>query len=236
MLSGFGYPVERAGASVSVEGGGTLTACDIDIPADISSAAFFLVGASIAPGSDILLQHVGINPTRDGVINILRLMGADIEILNRRDVGGEPVADLRVRSVGLHGIRIPVDQVPLAIDEFPALFVAAACAEGETVLTGAEELRVKESDRIQVMADGLTALGVRATPTPDGIVIQGGRIHGGRVGSHGDHRIAMAFAMAALRAEGEILIDDCSNVNTSFPGFVRLAAAAGLAIEGEKEN
>jgi 3-phosphoshikimate 1-carboxyvinyltransferase len=236
MLSGFGYPVERAGASVSVEGGGTLTACDIDIPADISSAAFFLVGASIAPGSDILLQHVGINPTRDGVINILRLMGADIEILNRRDVGGEPVADLRVRSAGLRGIRIPVDQVPLAIDEFPALFVAAACAEGETVLTGAEELRVKESDRIQVMADGLTALGVRAAPTPDGIVIQGGQIHGGRVGSHGDHRIAMAFAMAALRAEGEILIDDCSNVNTSFPGFVRLAAAAGLAIEGEKEN
>ncbi|WP_260291739.1 3-phosphoshikimate 1-carboxyvinyltransferase [Sedimenticola hydrogenitrophicus] len=236
MLSGFGYPVERTGASVSVEGGGTLTARDIDIPADISSAAFFLVGASIAPGSDILLQHVGINPTRDGVINILRLMGADIEILNRRDVGGEPVADLRVRSAGLRGIRIPVDQVPLAIDEFPALFVAAACAEGETVLTGAEELRVKESDRIQVMADGLTALGVRATPTPDGIVIQGGNIHGGRVGSHGDHRIAMAFAMAALRAEGEILIDDCSNVNTSFPGFAELAANAGLAIEGKKEN
>jgi 3-phosphoshikimate 1-carboxyvinyltransferase len=170
------------------------------------------------------------------VINILRLMGADIEILNRRDVGGEPVADLRVRSANLHGIEIPVDQVPLAIDEFPALFVAAACAEGETVLTGAEELRVKESDRIQVMADGLTALGVDARPIPDGIVIQGGRMQGGRVNSHGDHRIAMAFAMAALRAQGAILIDDCSNVNTSFPGFAALAASAGLAITCEEES
>lgn len=180
MLSGFGYPVQRVGATASLNGGGKLTACDIDIPADISSAAFFLVGASIASGSDILLEHVGINPTREGVINILRLMGADIEVLNQRDVGGEPVADLRVRSADLHGIRIPVDQVPLAIDEFPALFVAAACARGETILTGAEELRVKESDRIQVMADGLASLGVDATPTPDGIVIQGGSIQGGR--------------------------------------------------------
>ncbi|MCW8904713.1 3-phosphoshikimate 1-carboxyvinyltransferase [Sedimenticola sp.] len=236
MLSGFGYPVQSVGATASLNGGGKLTACDIDIPADISSAAFFLVGASIASGSDILLEHVGINPTREGVINILRLMGADIEVLNQRDVGGEPVADLRVRSADLHGIRIPVDQVPLAIDEFPALFVAAACARGETVLTGAEELRVKESDRIQVMADGLASLGVDATPTPDGIVIQGGSIQGGRVGSHGDHRIAMAFAMAALRAEGKILIDDCSNVNTSFPGFVRLAGSVGLAIDSEEEN
>lgn len=236
MLTGFGYPVQRSGATASLRGGGKLTACDIDIPADISSAAFFLVGASIAPESDVLLQHVGINPTRDGVINILRLMGANIEILNQRDVGGEPVADLRVRSADLHGIRIPVDQVPLAIDEFPALFIAAACARGETVLTGAEELRVKESDRIQVMADGLAAVGVDATPTPDGIVIQGGRIGGGRINSHGDHRIAMAFAMAALCSEGEILIDNCSNVNTSFPGFVALAAAAGLDIASREEN
>lgn len=236
MLTGFGYPVERQGPSVTLQGGGRLAACDIDIPADISSAAFFLVGASIAPGSNLLLRHVGINPTRDGVINILRLMGADIEIQNRRDVGGEPVADLRVRSAPLHGIRIPVDQVPLAIDEFPALFVAAACAEGETVLTGAEELRVKESDRIQVMADGLGHLGIDARPTPDGIVIQGGSMHGGRVDSHGDHRIAMAFAMAALRAEGEIQIEDCSNVNTSFPGFVGLAASCGLAIDSQLEN
>ena len=230
MLQGFGYPVRQSGGRVCVKGGGKLQACDIDVPADISSAAFFLVGASIAAGSELTLQHVGINPTRDGVINILRLMGADIEVMNERDVGGEPVADLRVRASRLKGIRIPEEQVPLAIDEFPVLFVAAACAEGETVLTGAEELRVKESDRIQAMADGLQALGVEAEPTPDGIVIQGGKIGGGQVDSHGDHRIAMAFAMAALRAEGEIRILDCANVDTSFPGFVELAAGAGLAI------
>ena len=150
------------------------------------------------------------NPTRDGVINILRLMGADIEVSNERSMGGEPVADLRVRHAALHGIHIPEDQVPLAIDEFPALFVAAACAEGETVLTGAEELRVKESDRIQAMADGLQALGVDARPTPDGMTIQGGALRGGEVDSHGDHRIAMSFAMAALRADGDIRIGDCA--------------------------
>ena len=231
MLQGFGYEVRREGSRACLSGGGSLQACDIDVPADISSAAFFLVGASIAQGSDLLLEHVGMNPTRDGVINILRLMGADIEVLNARVVGGEPVADLRVRSAPLKGIRIPQDQVPLAIDEFPVLFIAAACAQGETVLTGAEELRVKESDRIQVMADGLAALGVDARPTPDGIVIQGGgAIAGGRVDSHGDHRIAMAFTMAALRADGDIQIDDCANVNTSFPRFVELAAAAGCRV------
>ncbi len=230
MLQGFGYEVMQDGPRRGVKGGGKLTACDIDVPADISSAAFFLVGASIAEGSDLTLQHVGMNPTRDGVINILRLMGADIEVCNERVIGGEPVADLRVRSAKLKGIQIPEDQVPLAIDEFPALFVAAACAEGETILTGAEELRVKESDRIQVMADGLIALGVDAKPTPDGIVIQGGSIGGGSVDSHGDHRIAMSFAMAALRATGDISIDDCANVNTSFPGFVELAASVGLKV------
>jgi len=231
MLQGFGYPVARTANRACITGGGSLTACDIDVPADISSAAFFLVAASIAEGSDLLLEHVGMNPTRDGVINILRLMGADIEVLDRCEVGGEPVADLRVRSAGLRGIRIPEDQVPLAIDEFPVLFVAAACADGETVLTGAEELRVKESDRIQVMADGLASLGVDARPTPDGIVIQGGgNIGGGRVDSHGDHRIAMAFTMAALRAQGDIEIDDCANVDTSFPRFVELAAGVGCRV------
>jgi 3-phosphoshikimate 1-carboxyvinyltransferase len=230
MLAGLGYEVRREGSRVAVSGGGRLTARNIEVPADISSAAFFLVGASIAPDSDLVLEHVGMNPTRIGVINILREMGADIEILEERQVGGEPVADLRVRSAQLKGIRIPEDQVPLAIDEFPALFVAAACAEGETVLTGAEELRVKESDRIQVMADGLQALGASAEPTPDGIVIQGGELNGGEVDSHGDHRIAMSFAMAALRAKGEIVIRDCANVDTSFPGFADLAAKAGLAI------
>jgi 3-phosphoshikimate 1-carboxyvinyltransferase len=234
MLQGFGYPVKVNGATACVEPGGKLTATNIDVPADISSATFFMVGAAISEGSDITLQHVGINPTRIGVINILRLMGADLTVLNEREVGGEPVADIRVRSSKLKGIRIPEEQVPLAIDEFPALFVAAACAEGETVLTGAEELRVKESDRIQVMADGLVILGVDARATPDGIVIQGGGIGSGEVDSHGDHRIAMSFAMAALRASGAITINDCANVNTSFPDFVALATAAGLNISSRE--
>ena len=192
-----------------------------------------MVGASIAEGSDLTLEHVGINPTRTGVINILRLMGAKIDILREREIGGEPVADIRVRASRLRGVVIPHDQVPLAIDEFPALFIAAACAEGETVLAGAEELRVKESDRIQVMADGLLALGVDARPTPDGMIIRGGGLGGGRINSHGDHRIAMAFAMAALRANGPITIDDCANVATSFPGFIALARGAGLGISAD---
>ena len=235
MLAGFGYAVERNGATACVEGGGKLTATPVEVPADISSAAFFMVGASISEGSDILLQHVGINPTRIGVINILRQMGGDITLSNEREVGGEPVADIRVRSAQLTGIQIPEDQVPLAIDEFPVLFVAAACAEGETVLTGAKELRVKESDRIQVMADGLQILGVNAQPTEDGMVIQGGgagfHFGSGQVESHDDHRIAMAFAMAALRASGPVVINNCANVNTSFPGFVTLAKQAGFKIE-----
>ena len=161
MLRGFGYAVESSGREISIAGSGKLQGCHIDVPADISSAAFFMVGASIAEGSDILLRHVGINPTRTGVINILKAMGADLELANIHEVGGEEVADIRIRSATLKGINIPVDQVPLAIDEFPALFVAAACAEGTTVLSGAEELRVKESDRIQVMADGLAVLGIK---------------------------------------------------------------------------
>jgi len=234
MLRGFGYPVAQGETGICVAGGGRLAACDIEVPGDISSAAFFLVGASIAEGSDLLLRHVGINPTRDGVITLLRAMGADIELFDRRDVGGEAVADIRVRHAPLRGIRIPEALVPLAIDEFPALFVAAACASGETVLTGARELRVKESDRIAAMAEGLNALGVSATPTPDGMIIQGGALGGGRVDSHGDHRIAMAFAMAALRAGAPVEIADCDNVDTSFPGFVDLAASAGLAIGSER--
>ncbi|MET0026150.1 MAG: 3-phosphoshikimate 1-carboxyvinyltransferase [Candidatus Thiodiazotropha sp.] len=231
MLQGFGYEVQRQGDTICLKGGGTLQGCAIDVPADISSATFFLIGACISEGSELLLEHVGINPTRDGVITILKLMGADINLLNQRVVGGEPVADIQVRSSRLHGIEIPGELVPLAIDEFPALFVAAACAEGETRLRGAEELRVKESDRIQVMADGLTALGIEAEPTQDGITIQGGAIGAGSVESHGDHRIAMSFAMAALRANGEISIADVANVNTSFPGFVDLATETGLGIE-----
>lgn len=231
MLTGMGYPVTVKGNRISIQGGGKLTAAKIDVPADISSATFFMVGAAIAPGSDVTLQHVGINPTRIGIINILRLMGADITLSNEQITGGEPVADIQVRYAPLHGIQIPEDQVPLAIDEFPAIFIAAACAQGETVLTGAEELRVKESDRIQVMADGLQILGIDAQPTADGMVIQGGVIGSGEINSHGDHRIAMSFAMAALQAGGTIQIHDCANVATSFPGFVELAQAAGLQIE-----
>jgi 3-phosphoshikimate 1-carboxyvinyltransferase len=231
MLRGFGYDVQVKGATRCVRGGGELTACDVDVPADISSAAFFLVGASITPGSELLLEHVGINPTRTGVLDILRLMGADIELQNTREAGGEPVADLRVRHAPLKGIEIPRELVPLAIDEFPVLFIAAAAAAGETVLAGAEELRVKESDRIAVMAQGLKALGVEAHESPDGIVIRGGRLRGGAIDSHGDHRIAMSFAVAAATAAGTITVRDCKNVDTSFPGFAGLARRAGLDIE-----
>jgi 3-phosphoshikimate 1-carboxyvinyltransferase len=231
MLAGMGYPVQRSGNRVCIEGGHSLHGIAIDVPADISSAAFFLVGASIAAGSGLLLEHVGMNPTRTGIIDILQRMGADISVTNAREVGGEPVADLQVRSAELHGIDIPQELVPLAIDEFPVIFVAAACAQGRTVLTGAEELRVKESDRIQVMAEGLQTLGIAAQPTPDGMIIEGGAIAGGCVDSQGDHRIAMAFSMAALRAQGEIEISNCANVNTSFPGFVAQASQAGLKIK-----
>lgn len=234
MLRGFGYPVDVEGATARVESGHKLSATSIEVPADISSAAFFLVAASIAEGSDLTLEHVGINPTRTGVIDILKLMGADITLENQREVGGEPVADIRVRSAQLKGIDIPEDLVPLAIDEFPVLFVAAANAQGRTVLRGAEELRVKESDRIQVMADGLLALGVKCEPTPDGIIIDGGSYGGGEVWSHGDHRIAMSFSVASLRAGAPIRIHDCANVATSFPNFLGLASGAGIRVAEEK--
>lgn len=231
MLRAYGCDVVSRGAEIRLRSGQQLLACDVEVPADISSAAFFMVAASIATGSDITLQHVGVNPTRTGVIDILKLMGASLELHNRRDIGGEPVADIRVRSAPLTGIDIPSELVPLAIDEFPVLFVAAACAEGSTRLSGAEELRVKESDRIQVMADGLTELGIATQVKQDGIVVEGGRIGGGSVESHGDHRIAMAFSIASLRAEGVIRINDCANVNTSFPGFAELAQQAGIRIQ-----
>ncbi len=232
MLTGFGCDVvtDKETATVSVSGGQALKASAIDVPADISSAAFFLVAASICPGSDVTLQHVGINPTRIGVITILQQMGADLQILDERTVGGEPVADIRVRGSQLHGIEIPAEQIPLAIDEFPVLFVAAACAEGDTLLRGAEELRVKESDRIEAMATGLRTLGVDLETFTDGIRITGGEIGGGEVDSFTDHRIAMAFAVAGLRASGPVTIRDCANVDTSFPGFVELANQVGMHV------
>ena len=230
MLRGFGYEIGSDNGVISLAGGGKLHAADIEVPADISSATFFLVAASIAPGSDLLLTHVGINPTRIGVLNILKLMGADITLKNRREVGGEPVADLHGRYAPLHGIEIPEEQVPLAIDEFPALFIAAACAQGRTVLRGAKELRVKESDRIAAMAEGLTTLGIDNEILEDGIVIEGGTLGSGVIRTFHDHRIAMSFAVAALRAQGEIRVLDCDHVATSFPGFDALARGLGLQI------
>ncbi|MDN3553838.1 bifunctional prephenate dehydrogenase/3-phosphoshikimate 1-carboxyvinyltransferase [Halomonas almeriensis] len=241
MLGGFGYDVKREGDTCWLQGGGELVAAPIDVPSDISSATFFLVAAAITPGADLVLEHVGVNPTRIGVINILRLMGADLRLENEHEVGGEPVADLRIRYAPLKGIDIPADQVPLAIDEFPALFVAAANAEGVTRLRDAGELRVKESDRLQAMADGFARLGIEHTLYDKGIDImghnsEGPNYQGGVVDSLGDHRIAMAFAIAALRANDSILIDDCANVATSFPGFIELARRIGLIIQEKQEG
>jgi len=231
MLKGFGYKVERVGYTVSIEGGGELTATDIDVPGDISSAAFLIVAACITEGSDITLKHVGVNPTRTGVIDILLQMGANINLENRQVIGGEQVADIRIKSSQLKGIEIPDELVALAIDEFPVLFIAAAYAEGTTILSGAAELRVKESDRISAMADGLHRVGVDAQATDDGMIIKGGSVTGGIVESFDDHRIAMAFAVAGLRSEKLIQINNCENVNTSFPGFVELANECGFKIK-----
>ena len=236
MLNGFGYNVRREGATAIIQGGGRLQGGAIDVPADISSAAFFLVAASITPGADLVLEHVGINPTRVGIINILQSMGADLTLSNEREVGGEPVADIHVRYAPLTGIDIDDNQVPLAIDEFPVLFIAAANATGTTRLRNAAELRVKESDRIQAMADGLAAIGVEHTVYDDGIDIVGGRYHGGLIDSHGDHRIAMAFAVAALCADGDIDIHDCANVATSFPNFKALADTVGMRLDVVEET
>lgn len=230
MLAALGWPIEFEPGRARLPGGHTLHATDIDVPADFSSAAFFIVAASIVPGSELVLHNVGMNPRRTGLLDVLRAMGANIVEESRRETGGEPVADLVVRHAELHGIEVPVEHVADMIDEFPALFVAAACAEGVTTIRGAEELRVKESDRIAVMATGLRALGVRIEETPDGAVIEGGVLHGSAIESHGDHRVAMAFAVAGAVAEGEVTIRDCANVATSFPGFIELANSCGLAV------
>ncbi len=230
MLRGFGVEVRRQGAVAQIDGGQRLAATHIDVPGDISSAAFFLVAGCLAAHEALVLRNVGINPTRTGILDILRLMGADIRVENARESGGEPSADLVVRASALVGVRIPEALVPLAIDEFPVLFIAAAAAKGVTELRGAGELRVKETDRLAAMAAGLGRLGVRHELLPDGIRIEGGPLGGGTIDSHGDHRIAMAFAVASLRAGGPREILDVANVATSFPNFVPLARAAGLAI------
>jgi len=231
MLTAFGVKVTRDQNSAALEGGQTLRGTHVDVPGDFSSAAFFLVAGALAATTPLTIRGVGINPTRTGLLDLLRSMGADIRVHERKPSGDEPMADLEVRASRLKGIEVPEALVPLAIDEFPVLFIAAACASGETLLRGAHELRVKESDRLAVMAEGLAKLGVKHVLLSDGIRIQGGSgFSGGRVDSHGDHRIAMAFAVASLRANAAIEIDDVANVATSFPGFVPTARQAGLNV------
>jgi 3-phosphoshikimate 1-carboxyvinyltransferase len=231
MLAAFGWPIDFAPGRARLTGGHVLRATDVQVPADFSSAAFFLVAASLVPGSDLLLRAVGLNPRRTGLLQALGLMGADIEVQAARHSSGEPIADLRVRHAPLQGIELPEALVSDMIDEFPALFVAAAAARGTTVIRGAAELRVKESDRIASMTAGLRALGVVVEEMPDGAVITGGTFCPGMVESHGDHRVAMSFAVAGLLAEGGVRIQDCRNVATSFPGFMELANGCGFALE-----
>ncbi len=230
MLRGFGIPVSREGARVRLEGGAPLRACALDVPGDFSSAAFFLVAGALGAADGLTLRGVGVNPTRTGLLELLALMGAQLQVEPLGE-GPEPIANIHVRRSELRGIRVPERLVPLAIDEFPVFFIAAAAARGETLVTGASELRVKESDRLAAMAEGLAAVGIECELLPDGMRIQGGSIRGGRVDSHGDHRIAMAFAVASLRSSAPIEILDVANVATSFPGFPALARQAGLELD-----
>jgi 3-phosphoshikimate 1-carboxyvinyltransferase len=232
MLRDFGVELAQRGSTVRMVGGQPLRACEVQVPGDFSSAAFFIVAGCLGAADTLTLRGVGINPTRTGLLDMLRMMGADIELLQRDErATAEPIADILIRRSSLRGIRVPEELVPLAIDEFPVFFIAAAAAQGETVVTGAGELRVKETDRLSVMASGLKTLGARCELLPDGIRIEGGvPLSGGHVNSDGDHRIAMAFAIASLIASGPLEIDDVANVATSFPGFPQLARAAGLAL------
>jgi 3-phosphoshikimate 1-carboxyvinyltransferase len=235
MLAGCGVNVITEGLRTTLQPPKHLSRQAMTVPGDFSSAAFFIVAGLLAAAEDgLLIRNVGINPTRTGLLEILRRMGANIEIIDARASGAEPVADLRVRASRLRGIQVPEELISLAIDELPVLFIAAACADGETRVTGAEELRVKESDRIAAMSAGFTTLGVLHEPLPDGMRIEGrsagAAFSGGAVHSFGDHRIAMAFAVASLRAADLIEIRDVANVATSFPGFVPLAQSIGLAI------
>lgn len=231
MLAAFGWPIRFSAGYARLAGGHRLCATDVDVPADFSSAAFFLVAASVVPGSNLRLSGVGLNPRRTGLLHALRLMGADITVEQERENGGEPVGDLIVRHAPLHGIELPEALVPDMIDELPVLFVAAAMARGRSIIHGAAELRVKESDRIASMATGLRSLSVSIEETPDGAIINGGIIGSGSVETHLDHRIAMSFAVAGLRTEGAVRINDCGHVATSFPGFFELANSCGFALQ-----
>jgi 3-phosphoshikimate 1-carboxyvinyltransferase len=226
MLRYFGADVRPFPGGVTLVPGRSLEGREVVVPGDISSAAFFLVAALITPGSELLIRNVGVNPTRSGIIDILRAMGGSIELVDPRELSGEPVADLLVRSSRLQGIEIGGEVVPRAIDEFPVVSVAAACAEGTTTIRDARELRVKETDRIAAISAELGKLGARIAPREDGMEIEGGTLlHGGRVSSHGDHRIAMSMAVASLVARGEVTIDDTACTATSFPNFWELLAS-----------
>lgn len=238
LLEGFGYPVEKSSRKigknienvVTIQGGGKLFAREIEVPADLSSAAFFILAALITANSELVLQRVGVNPSRTGVLNVLQRMGARIELKNQTRVSGEPIADIVVRSSRLQGCDVCGNDIALAIDEIPVIAVAAACAVGSTRISDAAELRVKESDRIDCLVKGLTSLGVNVTEQADGMLIEGGKLTGGQVQSHGDHRIAMAFSIAGAAALEQVEVLDCSNVATSFPNFYSLAKQAGINI------
>jgi 3-phosphoshikimate 1-carboxyvinyltransferase len=231
MLTTFSYPIQKSENTIVISSEGECIGTDITVPGDISSAAFFIVAATLIPDSELVIRNVGINPTRTGIIQILNKMGAKISIQNKRLCGEEVVADLFVQYAALEGIDIPAALVPLAIDEFPVIFIAAACAKGQTRLYGAKELRSKESDRIAAMVNGLQNLGIETQAFDDGIFINGGKLVGGVVDSYQDHRIAMAFAIAGAVAKGSVTIKHCENVATSFPTFVKTANSIELAIE-----
>jgi 3-phosphoshikimate 1-carboxyvinyltransferase len=233
MLASFGARVIREDGAVAVDGPAAIAGTRIDVPGDFSSAAFFIVTGLIAAGGTLCIRGVGVNPTRIALIEILRNMGADIRLHALADATGEPRADIEVRRSRLRGIAVPPALVPAAIDELPVLFAAAAVADGETTVTGAGELRVKESDRLATMAAGLTALGIAVESRPDGMVVRGGPVRGGAIDCHGDHRIAMAFAVLATRAQSQVAIRDVQNVATSFPRFAAVARAAGLRLSEE---
>jgi 3-phosphoshikimate 1-carboxyvinyltransferase len=231
MLGAMGVRVVHDGNRIALNGGQSLRGTQVKVPADLSSATFIILGTLLSQDADILIENVGVNPTRTGVIDILQAMGADISLENRQLLGKEPVADIRVRASQLQGGPVDPALVSLAIDEFPALFVAAACARGKTTFSGIGELRVKESDRIAAMADGMRRLGIQVDESADGAVVHGGRFTGGEVESFHDHRVAMALAMAATIADDEVMIRDVDNVDTSFPGFCDCVAAIGGEIE-----
>ena len=230
MLASFSYPLKQSKHLIVINAEYECQGTDITVPGDMSSAAFFIVAATLIPHSNVLIRNVGVNSTRTGLLPILKRMGANISISNRRQLGEEPIADLHVRYAPLQGVVIPESIVPDAIDEFPVLFIAAACAEGQTLLHGAKELRCKESDRIRAMADGLTCLGIEAKALDDGIFIRGGTLQGGLIDSRHDHRIAMAFAIAGAVATAPVIIKYCDNVATSFPTFVALANRMNMSI------